>query len=189
MALHPQKERDQMARKRSSYGPASAGYSLVEMLVVITIIGILSMVSVPQFLAYQRASKLKHSMQMVMNDLRLARQQAIALRTQTRLRFETNGSRYVVERLTGSDWQPIGRTTAAVGWRDLANGVTLATPSGLPTVEVGDTTFNTIVFLLDGTAQVTGDESKGTFVIRTTSALERTSYLVEVRSPGFVKAI
>jgi prepilin-type N-terminal cleavage/methylation domain-containing protein len=189
MALQPHKERDQMAPKRSSYGPASAGYSLVEMLVVVTIVGILSMVSVPQFLAYQRANQLKSSMQMVMNDLRLARQQAIALRTQTRLRFETNGSRYVVERLSGSEWQPIGRTRAAVGWRELADGCTLATPSGIPTVDVGDTTFNTIVFLLDGTAQVTGAESKGTFVIRTASALARTSYLVEVRTPGFVKAI
>src|SRR6185436_3256235 len=112
-----------------------AGYSVIEMLVVIAIIGIISLVSIPQFMAFQRSNQLKSSMRQMTADLRLARQQAIALRTQTRVRFQTGARQYFVERLvTGTTWTDLGRGGTGTGARVLEQSCSLDTPVDLPAV-------------------------------------------------------
>ena len=172
-----------------------SGYSLPEMLVVIAIIGIISLVTIPQFLAFQRANQLKTAMRQVMADLRLARQQAVALRTQTRVRFRNNTDSYVVERLnTDGSWGPLGRTTTGLSARALEKGckftVPADPPSNLPTATVGGETFSMVVFRPDGTAALTDESGMGRFIIRSTASnLARPSYTIQVQGAGFVKAI
>lgn len=166
-----------------------SGYSIMELLVVIAIIGLVSLVSVPQFIAFQRANQLKTSMRQLMADLRLARQQAVSQRTQTRVRFQANAGTYDVEmRNADGTWSGLGRNSNGPSTRRLETGCTLATPVDLQTVTVDGNTYHAVIFLPDGTISLAPGKSEGTFVIRTSHALSRTSYVIEVKTPGFVKA-
>jgi prepilin-type N-terminal cleavage/methylation domain-containing protein len=64
-----------------------AGYSLVEMLVVVAIIGILSLVTVPQFMTFYKQNKIRTSVRQFTADLRGARQRAITLNVRTAVSF------------------------------------------------------------------------------------------------------
>lgn len=55
----------------------SQGFSLVEMLVVVTIIGLMAGVSVPAFLNFLKAFRLRTAGRQVLGDMHLARQRAI----------------------------------------------------------------------------------------------------------------
>src|ERR1051325_8931295 len=65
----------------------SRGYSLTELLTVIAIIAIASLVTIPQFITYQRNSLLKSSMRNFINDVRYARQLAVSKHDITRISF------------------------------------------------------------------------------------------------------
>jgi Tfp pilus assembly protein FimT len=185
MAPRLHKERSQMTHHRRARG-LQAGYSVAEMLVVVAIIGLITLVSIPQFMAFQRSNQLKGSMRQMLSDLRLARQQAIALRTQTRVRFQTNTREYTVEQLNGSTWSQLGRSGNAQGARALEKTCTFTTPSNLPTVTVNSTTYNVITFRPEGTAVV--NASPGSFNIQSAFPLPVNRYIVQVDLPGFVKA-
>lgn len=159
------------------------GFSLPELLVVLAIIGVVSLISVPQFIAFQRGNQLKSSMRHVTSDLRMARQRAVSERTQTRLRFVNNGTTYSIDRRVAGSW------TTVVN-RPLEAGCTLTTPTGLASEVVGGRTYYDVVFTSSGTVVVNPvTEPKGTFRIRTEWALNRTYYTIEVHPPGFVKAV
>ena len=64
-----------------------SGYSLVEILVVVIIVGIMSLVTVPQFIAYQQSAKLKGALGGFNGDMRNARQLAISRYWQVRVEF------------------------------------------------------------------------------------------------------
>lgn len=53
------------------------GYSLIELLVVMAIIGIISLVTVPNFMSMYQSSRLKSSVRQFSTDLRGARQRAV----------------------------------------------------------------------------------------------------------------
>ena len=56
---------------------SQGGYSLVELLVVVAIIGMLSLVTVPPVLGYMRQIKVRSATRQLNTDLRFARQRAI----------------------------------------------------------------------------------------------------------------
>jgi len=85
---------------------AQRGYSLVEILVVLAIIGIMSLVTVPQFVAYQQSSALKGAMRNFNADLRNCRQLAVARYVQVRMEFSSSSSYSFYYRTTqGAAWQ------------------------------------------------------------------------------------
>lgn len=93
------------------------GYSLAEMLVVIAIIGILSLISVPAFLNYQRSNQLKGSMRNFAADMRNCRQYAI-----------TQGRRCKIELTAGADtnqsYNLLQSTDSGATWSTLTlNGI------------------------------------------------------------------
>jgi prepilin-type N-terminal cleavage/methylation domain-containing protein len=71
---------------------AMRGYTLIEILVVVAIIGIMSLVTVPQFVAYQQSAALKGAMRNFNADLRNCRQLAVARYVQVRMEFSTSSS-------------------------------------------------------------------------------------------------
>lgn len=85
-----------------------SGYSLAELLVVVAIVGVMSLVSVPQFIKYQQTAKIKGALRILASDVRNARQVAIARYIQVRIEFTTN-SRYKFSYRTvgASSWTPM----------------------------------------------------------------------------------
>lgn len=164
-----------------------SGYSLVEMLVVIAIIGIVSLITVPQFIAMQRSGQLKASMRQVMNDLRLVQQKAITQRTDARFRFANNGTGYFLEVLDDGNWVGTGVSVSASGMRTLEPGCTISIPNNLGTTTIDGEAFNTVVYRQNGTAEVTG--TGGTFVVRTIHPISKPAYTVTVPMVGSPKAL
>src|SRR5436305_7982720 len=76
----------------ASHSSAQAGYSVVEMLVVVGIIGVLSLVAVPQFIGIYRASLVKGSLRDFTSMVRKARQIAVTKNERTRITFSTGGA-------------------------------------------------------------------------------------------------
>lgn len=70
-----------MHRRTSSHG--QRGYSLVEMITVVAIVGIFSLIAVPQFMNINRSMKVKASMRQFANDVRLTRQRGISRNRRT----------------------------------------------------------------------------------------------------------
>jgi prepilin-type N-terminal cleavage/methylation domain-containing protein len=68
------------------------GFSLAEALVVVAIIGIISMVSVPQFITMYRSSVFKSALRQYMTDVRSARQRAISFSRRTMVSFDIGTS-------------------------------------------------------------------------------------------------
>jgi prepilin-type N-terminal cleavage/methylation domain-containing protein len=71
-------------RTRKSH---QSGFSLVEMLTVIAIVGILALVTVPNFMTFYQSNKMKVAMRNFDSDLRTIRQLSIAQGVQTRITF------------------------------------------------------------------------------------------------------
>ena len=68
----------------------SRGFSLVEMLVVVGLVGVLSLVSVPAFMNYQRTSQIRAATRVIAQDLRNCRQ--LAITRNLLVRFEITGT-------------------------------------------------------------------------------------------------
>jgi prepilin-type N-terminal cleavage/methylation domain-containing protein len=74
-------------RNGSPGAPGQRGYSLVEMLVVVAMIGIFSLVTVPQFMTFYRQAKIRASIRQFNGHLRGARQLAITKNVQAAISF------------------------------------------------------------------------------------------------------
>lgn len=81
------------------------GYTLTELLVVLAIIGLFSLITVPQFVSMYRSSVVKGSMREFTSMVRKARQIAATRNERVRVRFRTatNGTIIQIER-GGIDW-------------------------------------------------------------------------------------
>ena len=86
------------------------GYSLIEALVVVAIVGVVSIVTVPNFISMYRASKVKSAVRKFTADIRDARQRAVTTHRRVMVSVgaqagETD-SYYVFEEIAGA-WEPI----------------------------------------------------------------------------------
>src|SRR5205085_523146 len=108
----------------------SGGYTLIELLTVMAIIGVLSLITVPSFISFQRAGKMKSSLRNFTMDLRGMRQRAITQNIYTKVVLapaatETTASRtytFWQSADNGVNWTPLsmrggfgGNTTAVIG--------------------------------------------------------------------------
>lgn len=132
------------------------GYSLAEMLVVIGIIGILSLVTIPNFMSMYQSSRVKASARTMITDIRNARQLAITGNTRTKVSFQTGANQHGYEifredrnRMTGTTtWRRTSR-------RDLGSVVYINSTTFEDKV-TGDGGLKDIVFLPNGTVSFEG---------------------------------
>jgi prepilin-type N-terminal cleavage/methylation domain-containing protein len=93
-----------------------SGYSLAEMLTVVAIIGVLSLVFIPNFMEFRQNNKMKTSMRNLTSDLRTTRQLAITQGKQAAITFDTGANKrtyniYLGDKSFGSSlWTPITGT-------------------------------------------------------------------------------
>jgi len=66
------------------------GFSLVELMLIIVIMGLMFALSVPAYRNYRETSELKGAKENIIGELRLAREKAIATRKQQEVRFIPN---------------------------------------------------------------------------------------------------
>jgi prepilin-type N-terminal cleavage/methylation domain-containing protein len=78
------------------------GFSLVEVLVVIAIIGIVTAIAMPNLQRYATNSRLKSAAREVMGDIFLCKERAISENRQYRMTFNVGGSAYTIEQPPGT---------------------------------------------------------------------------------------
>jgi prepilin-type N-terminal cleavage/methylation domain-containing protein len=84
--------------------PGNAGFSLPELMVVLTIIGIVLVVAIPNFARITARDKVETAAYDLERNVALARQKAIAKRRPYRLTVNSYDGSYYVERKEGSQW-------------------------------------------------------------------------------------
>lgn len=170
---------------------SSRGYSIVEMLVVVAIIGILSLITVPAFINFQRRNAVRSALRSFTSDIRSYRQHAITKNAYVRVQF--SGQRdYVAwqSRDFGTTWRPLLLGTASQGTqtRTLPETLTFSAntynDSDTPTDGLKD-----IDFRPDGTVgdfAATGPTA-GTITLRTDWEDILNTVVVDVSTTGQIK--
>lgn len=142
---------------------AMRGYTLIEILVVVAIIGIMSLITVPQFVAYQQSSALKGAMRNFNADLRNCRQLAVARYVQVRMEFTSaNSYSFFYRTSPTATWQTMPQALLTVLRVSGVSGnkKTLASPMTFINsdfIDQGGDPQADIVFNTDGTLTFSSD--------------------------------
>lgn len=164
-----------------------SGFSLVEMLVVIAIIGIISLVTVPNFIAMRRSSMMKNSMRNFMSDIRNVRQRSVTKHEQTKVVF-TNGSSTTGRQYTLWEFNPVTAAWQQIGGpKQFEEFCYISTESDIPTPDSG-TTYE-IAFRSDGTAILPSGVFKGKTLMKTDAKIPSNKYTVCIYYSGSVRAL
>ena len=193
-----------------------AGYSLPEMLTVVAIIGVLALVTVPAFINFYQAGKMRASMRNFTSDLRSMRQRAITKGRQTMITYDVTASGaaeanfkrsyYFFEGnlpFNSTTWTPIGLTPAAttalqhnlndvIYFPNDAGGTpqTFADTLTCTTSSCSNGTDNRpeIIFFPDGRVRVPTGQTVGKVTIKTNKKLTIRQYTIDISPSGSVKA-
>ncbi|MEA2338035.1 MAG: type pilus assembly protein PilA [Thermoanaerobaculia bacterium] len=162
---------------------ASRGYSLIEILVVVAIIGIMSMVTVPAFMNYQRAASLKATMRSFTSDIRNCRQRAISRNSQVRLELDSSNTYRFYEMPFSGTWGALNGfsgTGPGSNAKQLDSGVTFSSNT------LGDLDSNSkkdLVFRPDGTVNL--GTGTGTVTLQSPwKNIAQNQFLVTVTTSG-----
>lgn len=83
------------------YMQKQAGFTILELLTVVAIVGILALVGIPSVKSFSQSTGLRASAKQIAGDLWLARQKAITTSAPYTIRFDQGQNRYVVFRDDG----------------------------------------------------------------------------------------
>ena len=164
------------------------GYSLVEMLVVVAIIGIVSLVTVPNFIAMQRSAKMKSSLRQLMTDIRGVRQYAISKNRPTMLSFGLGGTARdyrIYEQVIDSTGTPVWQLVPTNARRQLESSVYFETTNMPNTVNSDLLNWNDLIFSPNGTVRnIPTGLTNGTVRIKTDFDIPTRQFTVSIWSTG-----
>ena len=176
------------------------GYSLVEALVVVALIGIFSVIAIPNFIQMYRSSKLKSSLRNFTADYRWIRQKAVTETTVLIISFPPAGTSSDSYRFYRGRLQPNGTVTANAVLRDgrgvpmvrtLEQTVYFSSTNFTDTVNTtalraADTNYRDIVFLTNGSLRAAAGTPQ--VQMSTSVPIPFPTYIVDFSIAGGVKA-
>jgi prepilin-type N-terminal cleavage/methylation domain-containing protein len=164
---------------------ASRGYTIIEILVVVAIIGIMSLVTVPAFMNFQRSSAVKAQLRAFTSDVRNCRQRAITRNSEVRLELDSATVYRFYEKPNAGTWGALnGFSGGGVSnLKTLEKGVTFSANT------LGDTDANgkkDLVFRPDGTVNIgtTGTPPGTITLLSNWQNIAQNKYLITVSSSG-----
>ncbi|MBW3565033.1 MAG: prepilin-type N-terminal cleavage/methylation domain-containing protein [Acidobacteria bacterium] len=169
--------------KRTNRG--QAGYTLAEALVVVAIIGLVSLVTIPNFVGYMRGQRVKNAAREFVMDLREARQTAISEYHPTKIAFESGTDKrtyrlfdgvYDTSADGGIAWTEVGQT-------EMFETVYFGTTTFPDSADTDD--YLDIIFLTNGSVSMPSVES--TLQVRTDLDVARPIYTVTVSRSGRIR--
>lgn len=167
------------------------GYSLAEMLVVVAIVGMISLVAVPNFMSMYRGSRFKSVMRNFVSAVRNTQQRAITENRRMRISFAGDGRTYRIAREVTSD------TTGVKTWETLSDRPLDTRGDGVPMAayffstgfsDVDTDGLNDVIFNPNGTIDMPVAPNQPTIVIRTADAIPKPTYTVTFSLTGHVRA-
>ncbi len=163
------------------------GYSLVELLVVLAIIGVVSLVTVPNFMAMARSGRIKTSLRDFASALRTARERSVTRYMPYKVTFQTGteqtARRYQILRLNGATWEPDPTLPSN---RLLEETCYFASQTNFTDVD-GDGLVD-IIFDPNGTPRL-GTNTGGSVVLKTNWKIPVPQYRVDLNRAGAVKSV
>ena len=185
-----------MSKRRHSL---ARGYSLMEMLVVVAIIGVMSLVSVPAFMKFYWSNKMKTSLRQFTTEVRSARQRAITQNHPTMLSYDIGADKRQFQSYDGAiqadgsvQWTVVPGPNGTM--KIMEDIVYFARPADClfaNDIEMADTSgWNDIIFRPNGTVQnvPAAPCAAGKVTLRTDYRVPRPTITVEFFPTGRLKA-
>ena len=176
--------------KRLSAKNSRRGFSILELLVVIGILGIMLLVALPNFTVYRNTNKMRTSLREFNTQVRLIRQRAITRNLQTKLSFAADTGVYQLYELppgTGCSGDPCW--TEWGNRKQLDESITFQSASTFTDITTnGDSDSRPdIVFLPNGTVgNMPG--TTGTVVLRSKNSIPKPQYTVTLWQTGRINS-
>lgn len=165
------------------------GYSVAELLVVVAIIGLISLVAVPQFMTMYRSSKMRSAVRTFTTKLRSAQQLAVSSNGRTEIRFKLNTNQYTI-------WaQTTDPATYQVTWRqvgDLNQLEEVGASGSTGTVYFETTEFdaasgwNLIDFNPNGTIVPPSGNNRPFLTIHTDETVSKPTFRIDIALTGTI---
>lgn len=166
------------------------GYTLIEALVAVAIIGMISLVAVPNFMSYYRAGRIKASLRQFTTDVRAARQVAVSEQgcamisflsgAETNTTYEIYGARQVAGQCTGWALRETRAMQQSVFFRASTFDDWVDFPAGSGTKD--------IVFRANG-ATVTNPIAMYSATIQTSFNVPKNNYRIDVFPSGQLRVV
>jgi len=148
-----------------------AGFTLVELMVAVAIIGIMAAIGIPSFIGIMPRMRLNSNVMVLSNEIALARVRAISKSTDFRIEFDLANNSYTPAKFQAGAWQSLG-TTKLTG-SDLINAA-------------GFNVAQTLIAMGNGQVNVPLN-SQAVIELRTPDGVNRKQIVVEPTGRMFVQ--
>jgi prepilin-type N-terminal cleavage/methylation domain-containing protein len=186
-------------RMRTSH--RQAGYSLVELLTVVAVVGILALVAVPNFMTYMQSNKMKVALRNFTSDLRTMRQMSIAQGVQTRITFTPGATNTLSSRaydfwignssFNSTSWtlltqQDLTKPALSKGFTRHTEDIAYFPNSGQTFDSVSG--VYSVVFFPDGHVGLPANATTAAVMLKTDAKVPKPLYQIDVSPSGRVYA-